>query len=84
LRASAKGLKRLRYLSAAVAEAVDRARPKADHDGWIRVTIPIESVDMAANDLLRVGAECEVLQPVELRKRIAEAAGKMAALYGRA
>jgi predicted DNA-binding transcriptional regulator YafY len=81
LRASAKGLKRLRYLSAAVAEAVDRARPKADSKGWIRITIPIESVDMAANDLLRIGAECEVLQPAELRKRIAEAAEKMMALY---
>jgi predicted DNA-binding transcriptional regulator YafY len=83
LRASAKGLKRLRNLSAAVAEAVDRARPSTDPDGWIRVTIPIESVDMAATDLLRAGAECEVLQPVELRKRIADAAGRLAALYAR-
>ena len=48
-----------------------------------KVTIPIESVDMAANDLLRIGAECEVLQPPELRKRIGDAARQMAALYAR-
>jgi predicted DNA-binding transcriptional regulator YafY len=81
LRASAKGLKRLSYLSAAVGEAVDRARAKSDSEGWIRLTIPIESVDMAANDLLRVGAECEVLQPAELRQRIAAAATEIARIY---
>lgn len=81
LRASPKGLKRLRYLSAAVAEAVDRARAKPDARGWTNVTIPIESVDMAANDLLRVGAECEVLQPAELRAKVGEAAAAMARLY---
>ena len=81
LRATERGLKRLRYLSAAVAEAVERAAPKPDASGWCRVTIPIESVDMAALELLKVGAECEVLQPAELRVKIAATAREVAARY---
>jgi predicted DNA-binding transcriptional regulator YafY len=82
VKATAKGLKRMRYLSAAAAEAIDRAKPKLDKRGWCKVTIPIESVDMAALDLLRVGDECEVLQPAELRAKVAETAAKIARLYG--
>ena len=81
LRASAKGLKRLRYLSAAVAEAIDRAKPKPDKRGWHKVEIPIESVEMAALDLLRIGNECEVVRPIELRTRIASVALQIAQRY---
>jgi predicted DNA-binding transcriptional regulator YafY len=82
VRATARGLKRLRYLSAAVAEAVDRATPKPDKHGWHKVTIPIESIDMASLDLLRLGAECEILQPAELRVRVTDALKEMSRLYG--
>lgn len=81
VRATAKGLKRMRYLNAAVAEAIDRANPKPDKRGWHKVTIPIESVEMAAHDLLRIGAECEVLQPVELRAKVKETAVKLNEIY---
>jgi predicted DNA-binding transcriptional regulator YafY len=82
VRATEKGLKRMRRLSAAVFEAIDRAQPKADKRGWYKVTIPIESVEMAAYDLMRVGAECEVVQPVELRALISRTAGEISGLYG--
>jgi len=81
VRATEKGLKRLRYLSAAVAEAVERADSKPDRRGWHKVTIPIESVEMAALELLKVGAECEVLQPPELRRRIAANAREISGRY---
>src|SRR5688572_13527754 len=84
LRASPAGLRRLRNLSDAVAQAVERGEGKGgkkDRRGWITLTIPIESVDHAALELLRVGPECEVLAPAELRKRMAEAAGRMVGLY---
>jgi len=81
LRATARGLKRLGYLSAAVAEAIERTSPKPDPSGWAKVTIPIESVDQAALDLLKVGAECEVLQPPELRTRIAATAKAVERMY---
>lgn len=82
VRATAKGLKRMRYLSAAVAEAIDRAKVKFDRRGWCKVTIPIESVEMAAHDLMRVGAECKVMQPAALRDRVAGIARAMTGLYG--
>jgi hypothetical protein len=53
-------LKRLKLLSDAVAKAVERAPEKVDARGWLEVTIPIESVEHAAMELLKVGAECEV------------------------
>jgi predicted DNA-binding transcriptional regulator YafY len=79
--ATAQGLKRMRALGAAVMEAIDRARPKPDRCGWHKVTIPIESIETAALDLLRVGAECEVLHPAPLRSQVAALAGNVASLY---
>jgi predicted DNA-binding transcriptional regulator YafY len=84
LRASPQGLKRLKYLSDAVAKAVEATAARTDRRGWKKVTIPIESVDHAAGELLRVGAECEVLAPPELRVRMAKNAAAMAAIYRRA
>ncbi|MEV4618828.1 YafY family protein [Asanoa sp. NPDC049573] len=55
--------------------------PTHDDDGWVTATIPIESVDHACGDLLRLGAEVEVLAPPELRDRLADTARKLAALY---
>jgi predicted DNA-binding transcriptional regulator YafY len=53
----------------------------ADDDGWITVTIPIESLPRAESDLLRFGATVEVLSPPELRERIAATAAGLARLY---
>jgi predicted DNA-binding transcriptional regulator YafY len=83
VRASPLGLERLRNLSSAVAEAVDRRAKVADASGWMRVTIPIESVDHAAQQLLRIGAECEAMEPRELRERLAKSAERLAHLYAR-
>ncbi|HEY2630161.1 MAG TPA: WYL domain-containing protein [Usitatibacter sp.] len=83
LRATAKGLKRLRYINAAISQAIDAAPVKFDRHGWAKVTIPIESVDMATNDLMRIGAECEALEPAELRARVGESAHSIARLYSR-
>ena len=82
VRASPLGMKRLKYLSDAVAKAVERADGKADRKGWIKVTIPIESVEHAAMELMRVGAECEVLAPAGLRERMSGSAAALARLYG--
>ena len=82
VRASAKGLKRLKGLSAAVEQAIDQASSKPDRQGWRKVRLPIESVDDAAMQLLRAGPECEVLEPAELRALIAANAAGIARLYG--
>jgi len=81
LRASPQGLKLLTGLSPAVADAVGRATHEPDADGWIRVVIPIESVEHAADELMKLRAEAEVLEPAALRQRLAETVQQLAVLY---
>jgi len=83
LRASAAGLKRLQGFSPVVAQAVQRTAGEPDTTGWVTVTVPIESVDHAAREMLKLGAEAEVLEPAELRQRMAQAARATLALYER-
>jgi predicted DNA-binding transcriptional regulator YafY len=83
LRVSPLGLQRLQSLGAAVAEAANRSASAADADGWVRVTIPIESLDDAAREVLRLGTEAEALEPPELRECMIAAAEQLAALYSR-
>ncbi|MFG2191238.1 helix-turn-helix transcriptional regulator [Streptomyces sp. NPDC048639] len=83
LRLSETGAGRLPYATdrAAGREAVESASdPGAD--GWVTVTLPVESLDVAFGQLLMLGPEAEVLEPVELRRRFADAAVRSAALYG--
>lgn len=80
VRISPKGLLLLRETSAAAAEAVDSdGAPEAS--GWISATIPIESVDYASLQLLRLGAEVEILAPRELRRAIGLEAAKIARMH---
>ena len=46
-------------LGAQVASAA-RDNAKRDRDGWFRCTIPIESVDQAVQELIRLGDDVEV------------------------
>ncbi|MEV2232248.1 YafY family protein [Streptomyces phaeochromogenes] len=54
-----------------------RANGRTGPDGWTLATVPIESVDHAHGEFLRLGTDVEVLEPAELRDRIA---GTIAAL----
>ncbi|GGO53466.1 transcriptional regulator [Streptomyces daqingensis] len=51
-------------------------------DGDVRVVLAVESLDVAESQLRALGPECEVLGPPALRARFADAAHRMAALYG--
>lgn len=55
---------------------------EADAEGWVTLRLPIESVEQAPMDLLRLGAEVEVLEPAELRERMREIGVAMAVRYG--
>jgi len=81
LRVSAAGMKALRDLGAAVAQAAEASASPADEAGWRRVTIPIESVAHAAQQVLRLGAQAEVLKPAALRRELLERVEAVAALY---
>jgi predicted DNA-binding transcriptional regulator YafY len=70
-------------LGPVVARAIRAAAATPDADGWVTAVIPIESVEHALHDLLRFGPDAEVLEPLELRNRIAEAAHGLVRLYGR-
>ncbi len=81
LRVSAAGMKALRDLGAAVAQAAEASATEPDETGWRRVVIPIESIPHAAAQLLRLGAQAEVLKPAALRRALVERIGAIAALY---
>ncbi|HEY2870515.1 MAG TPA: YafY family protein [Reyranella sp.] len=77
LRASPRAMMRLERLGATVMDAARETAEAPDDEGWVRVTIPIESIDQAAIDLLMLGTEAEILKPRDLRRRIATAARGM-------
>jgi predicted DNA-binding transcriptional regulator YafY len=81
VRASERGRNRLKEISATVKAAVERAEITPDAQGWATLTIPIEEVGWATREMIRIGAELEVLEPPDLRARVGEAARQMAALY---
>jgi predicted DNA-binding transcriptional regulator YafY len=74
LRVSKRGMARLESLGATVQQAAQASVEPEAAGSWSRVTIPIESIEQAAYDLLKLGGEAEVLQPVALRRRVAKAA----------
>ena len=53
-----------------------------DEHGWALLRLRFERPDRTARHLLRLGADVEVLDPPELRERMADAAVGLAALYG--
>ena len=81
LRVSASGMRALRDLGAAVSSAAEASASEPDESGWRRVTIPIESVAHAAAQVLRLGAQAEVLKPAALRREVVERIAAVAALY---
>lgn len=52
-----------------------------DTDGWLTATIPIESFEHALGDLLKLGADVEVVAPPELRSRMAATVRTLASRY---
>ena len=55
--------------------------PRLEPDG--RAVLRFDDLGVAYRELLRFGAGVEVLEPVELRERIAGTAREVTALYGR-
>ena len=81
VRLSAAARRAMRYSPAAVAKAVEETASPADRHGWTLHRIPIETIDHAASELLKLGGECEVVAPRELRARMAQRTRELAKLY---
>jgi predicted DNA-binding transcriptional regulator YafY len=67
-------------VQAAMARAVTETGV-VEPDGWTRATVPVEGVEQAHRELLRLGADVEVLGPEPLRRRMSEAARALAGRY---
>lgn len=81
-RLSPRGMDLLpRLLDAWVARTTLASAGEPDAGGWIEVTIPVESDEIAFPQLLQFGPDLEVLEPVDLRERMASAARDLAHLY---
>lgn len=80
LRVSPEGRRRLAKLGVEQARIAAEADAVAG-DGWTDVLVPIESVEHAAIDFLRLGAEAEVVTPAPLRAEMRRTAERLAALY---
>ncbi|MEV6369740.1 WYL domain-containing protein [Micromonospora musae] len=65
----------------AMSRAARSAAGEPDAAGWLLTTVPIESVKHGHIELLKLGAEVEVLDPPELRERFTATAHRLAALY---
>jgi predicted DNA-binding transcriptional regulator YafY len=81
LLATPAGLKALGYLSTAVARAVAAAAAPRRKDGRVRLRIPIESIEHATGQLLRLAPDVEVLEPAALRAATIERLKQIARLY---
>ncbi|MGH3858426.1 helix-turn-helix transcriptional regulator [Actinokineospora sp.] len=68
-------------LSAEVVRAIADTATPGVRPLWTRAVIPVESVSHTVGDLLRLGADIEVIEPAELRERFAETVRELAELY---
>jgi predicted DNA-binding transcriptional regulator YafY len=82
IRLTADALARMPFIfPPEMARSARSAAGAPDVDGWVRTTVPIESVTHGHVELLKLGAEVEVLGPPELRQRFADTARDLAATY---
>lgn len=80
LKLTAAGLRQFRHLGSASARAADGASAP-DARGWFRVIAPIESIEHAAEEFLRLGPEAEVVAPPALREAVVKRARAIAGIY---
>lgn len=82
VRVSPEGVRRLPYAMdrSAVQDALDAAGPP-DAEGWLALTLRVESMEVAYSQLLSLGPESEVLEPAALRERFTAAAERLRELY---
>jgi predicted DNA-binding transcriptional regulator YafY len=80
--ATPTGLKLLRYQNAAVARVAASAPKPRRQDGRVPLRIPIESVEQAAGQLIRLAPEVEVTGPPPLRRALLARLRQVTAMCG--
>jgi predicted DNA-binding transcriptional regulator YafY len=80
--ATAAGLRGLRNLNSALSRAVAEVDAPPGKDGRVKVSIPIESIDHATGQLLRLSPEVQVVEPLALRQSLILRLRQTCRLYG--
>lgn len=65
-----------------VAQTVARTSSRADRQGWITCTLPLENIDDGVGELLRLGEDVVVLAPVRLRRAMGARLASLARHHG--
>ncbi|MBI1771942.1 MAG: WYL domain-containing protein [Burkholderiales bacterium] len=81
---TATGLDRISKLGAFAAQAVEAQRDtivSGPDQAWQTIIMPIETIDHAAQMLLGIGPELEVIAPPALRQRVRELAFQCCQLH---
>jgi predicted DNA-binding transcriptional regulator YafY len=83
IRLSPWAVKMLEALTSPFVRAATQLSPKVDAQGWSTATMPVGSIPQACAELLRFGADAEVVGPPEMRAKMAEVISGMKLLYER-
>lgn len=82
LRLSRRGLDQLPHLlEPATVHAAEQTAVGPNPAGWTEVEFPIESVKAAVPELLKLGADVEIIAPEDLRKEIIQTLRAMNRIY---
>jgi predicted DNA-binding transcriptional regulator YafY len=82
VRVSPRGLAMMDFLfGPAIMRFVRSSEGPADADGWVTLSVPLESMEYAFSDMLRFGSEIEVLEPTGLRARMASIVRELQRVY---
>jgi predicted DNA-binding transcriptional regulator YafY len=81
VRLSPWGLKMLEAFMSPFVRAATRIESESDPEGWHIARIPVGSVRQTCVELLRFGADIEVMAPPELRAKMVEVAAAMNMIY---
>jgi len=83
VRVSAAGRRRLGDLwPTATVRAAEASAGLPDERGWTELTIPVEPITQAIPEILKLGADIEVINPPALRSALINTASDLHALYG--
>lgn len=83
LRLSHDGMHRRPHLAEPAVVSEVQKTAVTEPDSWTRVTVPVESHDQAVRELLRLGADVQVLAAAEFRSRMAGTVAAMSRHYNR-